>query len=149
MQSDLGGEGAVPVPARPIRHSAYFPYVGVQRTNQEKRGCGTRAGFEAEVKIKLPMTGEPSRAVFRLWYPISSPSLACGCRLRVCLAMITLEMKGVIPLRRCRERNGRKATAREKSGLMQVTATYSTAYHAAGYSYTRYIARPETACTDL
>lgn len=32
---------------------------------------------------------------------------------------------------------------------MQVTATYSTAYHAAGYSYLRYMSRPDTACTDL
>lgn len=100
------------------------------------------------MKIKLPMTGEPSRAVLDRGTRYLRP-LACGCRFRVCLAMITLEMKGVIPLRRCRERNGRKATAREKGGLMQVTATYSTAYHAAGYSYLRYMSRPDTACTDL
>lgn len=100
------------------------------------------------MKIKLPVMGEPSRAVLDFGTR-SRRHLACGCRFRVCLAMITLEMKGVIPLRRCREGNRRKAAAREKGGLMHVSATYSTAYHCVGNSYVWYMSRPDPACTDL
>lgn len=56
MQSDLGGEALFLYP-QDQSGTALIPYVGVQRANQEKRGCGTGAGFEAEVKIKLSMKG--------------------------------------------------------------------------------------------
>ena len=103
MQSDLGGEALFLYP-RDQSGTALIPYVGVQRTNQEKRGCGTGAGFEAEVKIKLPMMGEPSRAVLDFGTRISHAFWHVDvCRFRVCLAIITTEMKGVISLRRCRE----------------------------------------------
>lgn len=62
MQSDLGGEALFLCP-RDQSGTALIPYVGVRRTNQEKRRCGTGAGFEAEVKIKLSVKGRPSRAV--------------------------------------------------------------------------------------
>jgi len=56
VQSDLGGEALFLYP-RDQSGTALIPYVGVQRNNQEKRGCGTGAGFEAEVKIKLLKLG--------------------------------------------------------------------------------------------
>lgn len=77
MQSDLGGEALFLYP-RDQSGTALIPYVGVQRTNQEKRGCGTGAGFEAEVKIKLSMKGGPSRAVLDFGTRYQRPP-SCGC----------------------------------------------------------------------
>lgn len=137
MQSDLGGEALFTNSAQCL-----FPYVGVRRTNQEKRGSGTGAGLEARVKIKLSMMDKPFRGTSRfdsrfmrsgMW---KSTSCVYG-------DDFGMEMKGVIPLRRCRERNRRKATAREKGGLMQVTAAYSTEYRAVGFLYRWYMSRPD------